>query len=112
MIGAFPKIFAIGSDYICDIFKEEVEITEKVDGSQFCFGKLDGETFMRSKGKQQFVESPDKMFKEGVDYIWSIQERIPEGMAFYCEYLKKPKHNVLAYDRVPKNNLILSGASL
>ena len=32
MLTAFPKIFAIGTDYIKDIFEEEVEITEKLDG--------------------------------------------------------------------------------
>lgn len=31
---AFPKIFSLGTNYIQDIFKEEVEVTEKVDGSQ------------------------------------------------------------------------------
>lgn len=34
MIKAFPKIFSIGTDYIKDIFKEEVEITEKIDDSR------------------------------------------------------------------------------
>jgi hypothetical protein len=54
MIKAFPKIFAIGQDYIKDIFDGEVEVTEKIDGSQFVFGKLAGELYFRSKGKQQF----------------------------------------------------------
>ena len=34
MIQAYTKIFAIGTDYIRDIFNEEVEISEKIDGSQ------------------------------------------------------------------------------
>jgi len=49
MISAFPKIFTLGTDYISDIFKEEVEITEKIDGSQISFGKIEGELYMRSK---------------------------------------------------------------
>ena len=49
-ISAFPKIFAIGTDYIKDLFNGPVEITEKIDGSMFVFGKVDGELFMRSKG--------------------------------------------------------------
>lgn len=53
MISAFPKIFAIGTKYIDSIFDNEVEITEKVDGSQFAFGKIDGEVYCRSKGNQQ-----------------------------------------------------------
>lgn len=109
MFSAFPKIFAIGTDYISDIFDGEVEITEKVDGSQFSFGKVDGELFMRSKGTQQHIDNPDKMFKQAVDYVVSIQDLLPDNIVFYCEYLNKPKHNVLTYERVPKNNLILFG---
>jgi hypothetical protein len=107
MIHAFPKIFALGQPYIKDIFDGEVEITEKVDGSQFVFGKINGELFMRSKGQQIFPENPQKMFREAVDYIVSVVDELPEGFIHYCEYLQKPKHNVLAYDRTPKNWLAL-----
>ena len=107
MITAFVKIFAIGTDYIRDIFNEEVEITEKVDGSQFDFGKIGGKLYMRSKGAQLYVEHPEKMFSEGMSYIESIQDRLPEGKVFFCEYMKKPKHNTLKYDRIPRNHLML-----
>lgn len=111
MISAFPKIFSIGQDYIRDIFKEEVEITEKIDGSQFVFGRVNGELYARSKGKQLLFEAPEKMFLLAVDYILSIEDRIPDNTVFYCEYLQKPKHNVLVYERVPLNNLALFGIS-
>lgn len=42
MIKAFPKIFALGTQYTEGIFDSEVEITEKIDGSQFNFGKIEG----------------------------------------------------------------------
>jgi hypothetical protein len=111
MIRAFPKIFAIGQDFIRDIFKEPVEVTEKIDGSQFNFGRLGGEFFMRSKGKQIFQDAPEKMFDKAVDYVLSIENRIPDDTIFHAEYLRDRKHNVLAYDRVPENNLILFGVS-
>lgn len=111
MIKAFPKIFALGTTVIADVLKEPVEITEKIDGSQFCFGKINGELFLRSKRKQLFPENADKMFKPGVDYIMSIQDRIPDNCTFFCEYLARPKHNVLAYDRIPKNHFMVFGAS-
>lgn len=109
MIKSFPKIFAIGTKYIKDIFKEEVEITEKIDGSQFGFGKIDSKLFMRSKGQQIFQDNPDKMFLKAVEYVEKIQDKIPNNTVFYCEYLQKPKHNVLEYTRTPINNLILFG---
>lgn len=110
MIHAFPKIFAVGTDYVRDIFKEEVEISEKVDGSQFAFGKLGGEVVLRSKGARLYVANPEKMFAEGIAYVDSIAHNLPEGIVFYGEYLKKPKHNTLTYDRIPKNHIILFGA--
>lgn len=111
MLRAFPKIFAIGTDYIRDIFCDEVEITEKIDGSQFAFGKVGGQLFIRSKGAQLHVDNPEKMFSAGIDYVESIQHKLPEGVAFYGEYLKTPKHNTLKYDRIPRNHIMLFGAS-
>ena len=107
---SFPKTFSIGTDYVADIFKEEVEITEKVDGSQFSFGKENGEVLCRSKG-QSLHDGIDNMFKKAVDYVFSIADRIPEGMFLNCEYLMKPKHNTLCYETIPKNHLVLFGAS-
>lgn len=111
MIRAYPKIFAIGTDYISDIFKEPVEITEKIDGSQFDFGKVGGELFYRSKGKIMYPESVEKMFLIATNYVHQIEHRIPDNTIAYCEYLMRPKHNTLSYNRVPKNNLMLFGIS-
>ena len=111
MINSFPKIFQIGQPWIKDLFSGKVEITEKIDGSQFSFGKVNGELFIRSKGQQLFPDAPEKMFSLGIDYVISIQDRIPDNLILYCEFLNKPKHNTLKYDRVPKNNLICFGAT-
>lgn len=110
MLKPFPKIFAIGTVYIREIFDGEVEITEKVDGSQFAFGKINGTLYMRSKGCEQYMDKHDKMFTEAVEYIFSMMDKLPEGICFYCEYLKNPKHNTIAYGRIPKNHLIMFGA--
>lgn len=106
---AFPKILHIGDKQIATLFDGEVEITEKVDGSQLGFGKVDGELFVRSKGKEQDLDNPDMMFEKAVEYIKTIADRIPENITFYGEWLNKPKHNTLAYDRTPKNGIALFG---
>lgn len=111
MIKSFPKAFAIGTDYINLIFEGEVEITEKIDGSQFSFGKINNELFIRSKGAQLFVDNPQKMFSKGIDYVVDIQDKLPDNTIYYCEFLSGPSHNILQYERVPKNNLILFGMS-
>jgi len=108
----YPKIFALGSRGTENILSgSHIQITEKVDGSQFAFGKLDGRLRCRSKGQEIHIDSPDKMFEEGVEYVKSIEGRLPEGMVFYCEYLRKPKHNVLAYDNTPLHHLALFAVS-
>jgi hypothetical protein len=106
---AYPKIIALGGVGIGSIFDEEVEITEKLDGSQFGFGIIDGELICRSKGKEQDIENPDKMFIEGVEYVKSILDKLPEGLFFYGEYLQKPRHSTLAYNSTPKNHIALFG---
>lgn len=110
-ISAFPKIFAIGSPHIPHLFHDEVEVTEKIDGSQFVFGKIDGELVMRSKGAMLVAEAPQAMFKEAVEYVVSIAHKLPNNIVYYCEYLQKPKHNILAYDLIPTNHLALFGCA-
>lgn len=106
---AYPKIVALGGPGIGSIFDEDVEITEKLDGSQFGFGLVKGELVCRSKGKEQDIDNPDKMFKEGVEYIQSVQHLLPEGLFFYGEYLQKPRQSTLAYNNTPKNHIALFG---
>lgn len=114
-IHSFPKIFAVGSDWIPELFKGPVEITEKIDGSMFAFGvTADRQIVMRSKGKEIFASAPEKMFLKAVNYVESIQDKLLEiapsqGLTFYGEFLGGPSHNVLKYGRVPKNHVMIFG---
>jgi hypothetical protein len=110
MIARFPKVFAIGHKVLQNLFKGTVEVTEKVDGSQFGFAKVDDRLFCRSRGKELDFDYPEKMFKPGMDYIKSIKDLLPDRVAFYGEYLQKPKHNTLAYDNIPLNHIALFAA--
>ena len=60
---------------------------------------------MRSKGAQLNIEAPEKMFSRAVDYVKSL--KLHDGWTYRGEYLQSPKHNTLAYDRVPRNHIIL-----
>ncbi|MBI4226283.1 hypothetical protein HY612_04185, partial [Candidatus Roizmanbacteria bacterium] len=104
----YPKILELGATPILDIFKHDVIVEEKVDGSLFRFGKTKkGEFFMGSKSVDIYEENIPKMFKKACDNVLSLKHKIPNGYIFFCEYLEKPKHNVLVYERIPKNNLML-----
>ena len=105
MIHSYPSVMQIGHKMIIDIFKSSVLIEEKVDGSQFSFGFIDGELQCKSKGKQQIIDAPDSMFTKAVEIIKSL-ELHPEWV-YRGEYLEKPKHNTLAYSRIPNKHIIL-----
>lgn len=109
MFGAFPKILQLSDPKLADLFEGPVQITEKVDGSQFAFGKLNGELRMRSKGRELVIDAPDKMFAEAVEYVKHVQDRLLNNYVYYAEYLKKPKHNTISYSRTPENHLALFG---
>ena len=106
-INSYPKIYNVGHRAIQDIFKEDVYITEKVDGSQFSFGIREGVLTARSKGCQLTIEAPEKMFIQAIETIKELQPLLHEGWTYRCEYLKGPCHNTLKYDRIPNKHLII-----
>ena len=106
MIHSYPTVYQIGHKAIQNLFDGEVTVEEKVDGSQFSFGIIDGELQCRSHGKQLILDAPEKMFVKIVEHVISIKDNLQPGFTYRGEYLEKPKHNVLNYSRVPVNNFI------
>jgi hypothetical protein len=106
MIHSYPSVYQIGHKAIELLFGGEVLVEEKVDGSQFSFGVLDGELTCRSKGKIQIIDAPDKMFNKAVATIKEFEPNLHPNWTYRCEYLEKPKHNTLCYSRTPAKNLI------
>ena len=102
---SYPKIYAIGHSALRELFLDEVTIEEKVDGSQFSFGIINGELRCRSKGAQLNVEYPEQMFANAVATVKTLDLRA--GWTYRGEYLKVPKHNSLAYDRIPERHIII-----
>lgn len=104
---SYPKVFAIGHGAVKELFYDEVLVEEKVDGSQFSFGLTDSELQVRSKGQHMNLELPEKMFNKAVETVKALKDKLHPGWTYRGEFLQKPKHNVLAYDRVPNGNIIL-----
>ncbi len=103
---SYPKLYALGHRAIAEIFTDEVVIEEKVDGSQFSFGVIEGELRMRSKGCILNLEAPEKMFIPGIEAVKSIAHLLTPEWTYRGEYLKVYNHNTLAYNRIPKNHII------
>lgn len=111
MIKSFPKIHTFGKRHVTNIWQHDLEITEKVDGSQIAWGRVDGRLYIRSKGVQIFPEKCDNLFIGAVNHILNKEDKLPEDIVFYAENLQTKHHNVLDYGRIPKNHLALFGAS-
>lgn len=122
--GSYPSIFGPGHREFKRLMESglEVNVEEKVDGSQFSFGYIpvmepDGallrevpgvyELKVRSKGAIMYPDAPEKMFAPAVETVKSIQHLLTPGWTYRGEVLSRPKHNALAYDRIPKGSIIL-----
>lgn len=106
-LNSYPKVYAIGHRQIKGIFDGQVVIEEKIDGSQFSMVVFDGELYCRSKGRGIHLGAPAGMFELAVNTAQELAPTLKDGWVYRCEYLSKPKHNTLAYERVPNKYLIL-----
>lgn len=104
---SFPKVWSLGHAAIFELFFDEVTVTEKIDGSQFSFGLFNGELKFRSKNQEFTADTANSMFQKAADSVVAVKHLLREGWTYRGEYLQKPKHNVLAYDRTPASNIIL-----
>jgi hypothetical protein len=115
----YPSIYALGHRAVRDLLLDTVLVEEKVDGSQFSFGVFEHDpdaagqlgtgTVLRikSKGADIDPDNPPKMFAEAVETAKRLRDTLIVGWTYRGEVLQKPKHNVLAYSRVPAGNIIL-----
>ena len=105
---SYTKSLALGHRLLHELFFDEVTVEEKIDGSQFSFGSFNGELKVRSKSCVMNVEAPEKMFTKGVELAKELHAAglLRDGWTYRGEFLAKPKHNALAYDRFPDRHFI------
>jgi hypothetical protein len=120
---SYPSIFSMGHRAIKDLLTVDVNVEEKVDGSQFSFGlvpasEVDVVYFdhpdlgkfalkIRSKGCVMHIDAPEKMFNLAAETVRSLGPKLVLGWTYRGEFLGRPKHNALAYDRTPNGHIIL-----
>ena len=109
MLLSYPSIYALGHKAVEGIFDGVVVIQEKLDGSQFSFGVINGQLLIRSKGAEIFPESADKMWAPAVATVVGLYQAnlLHPDWIYRAEAICKPKHNTLCYSRVPRGGLIL-----
>jgi cytidyltransferase-like protein len=107
-----------GKDFINNLFNSYVTVNEKMDGSAFVFDRdLETGRFNFYKRDQRnpitlVDRTLMKYYEIPIQYIESLPPHIikdiPRGWKFGLEYFANIKPVEIAYDRLPKNNLILS----
>ena len=102
---SYPKVFSLGHAAVRELFDGPVIVQEKIDGSQISFYRCNGELKCRSKGAEIIPDAPEKMFAKAIETVKGLD--LLDGWTYRGEYLQKPHHNALAYDRVPNGNIIL-----
>lgn len=113
---SYSSSFNLGHKAVADIFSVDVNIEEKVDGSQFSFARMPliengevvgSELLIRSKGAVMYIDAPQPMFNHAARVVKEIGPQLQLGWTYRGEYLAKPKHNALAYNRIPNNHIII-----
>lgn len=105
-ISSYSTIYALGHRAVLDLLSGPVVIEEKIDGSQFSMCRnADRSLSCRSKGQDLVTDAPEKMFTKAVATAHGLDLHL--GWTYRCEYLQSPKHNTLAYSRVPDKHLAL-----
>lgn len=108
-IESYQKIQQIHHKEVADILNSDnIVIEEKVDGSQFRI-EINTNGLIKCGSHHQELSMVDSMFKLATDQAEAIfgGYKPTDKVTVFCEYLKSPKQNTLAYGRVPKNNLVI-----
>lgn len=104
----------LGNEFIHDLLNRYVVVTEKLSGSSFCFQKT-GNTFKFFKGNSNkeinlvdrtlmiYYEKAIKYIKDNVSSL-----DLPSDWIFCFQYFVHNEPGVISYDKLPKNNLVLT----
>ena len=105
----------LGQDFINDLFKDYLVVTEKLSGSTFSFEKSGSSLkFFKSNDKpinlidrtlMVYYETPINYIKQTTS---SFIDSIPVNWRFCFQYFVHNEPGIIKYDNLPKNNLVLT----
>jgi len=105
-----------GQQLIEDLFKDYLVVSEKLSGSSFSFKKNgEGITFYKG-GNQKPINLIDRTimvyYEKPINFIKSVTSKnlssIPDDCKFCFQYFVNTNPGIITYDRLPKNNLVLT----
>lgn len=108
-VRSYPKVYNLGHRAIRDLFLGPVAVQEKVDGSQFSFGIIDGALRMRSRNQQIALDNIPALFAPSAQMALRAADngKLVPDYIYRGEAMKGQRHNTLTYDRVPHGNFVL-----
>jgi hypothetical protein len=92
-----------------ELVGKEVDVLEKIDGSQFSFWIEEGRVRSRSRGKM-LDPTCGNLFSKAWAYATTLEDRLSSRLVYRAESVSRPKHNVIAYERAPETGMVLWGA--
>ena len=107
LLNSYSHPIALGHPSILGLTAQSCIVEEKIDGSQFSFGVIDGELQARSRGAQIYFGGPPDDFKPIITIIQELEARLTPNWIYRGEYLRKPKHNTLHYSRIPNQHVMI-----
>lgn len=105
----------LGQDFINDLFRDYLVVTEKLSGSAFSFEKS-GSSLKFFKSNDKPINLVDRTlmvyYESPINYIkqttLSFIDSIPTNWRFCFQYFVHNEPGVIKYDKLPKNNLVLT----
>jgi hypothetical protein len=105
----------VGQQFIDDLFKDYLVVTEKLSGSSFSFEK-NGSVLKFYKSNDKPINLIDRTlmvyYEDAISYIKKatsgMMKSIPDNWKFCFQYFVHNEPGVIHYDTLPKNNLVLT----
>lgn len=106
-----------GKEFLDNLFKYYVVVSEKVTGTSISFEKKSARTIVFYKGNRETKISKVertliKYYEGAINYLESvldtIENEVPENWVFCLQYFSEDTPSVVAYKQKPKNGLMLT----
>lgn len=110
---SYPKVHHIGDPMLEGILDGDIEVEEKLDGSQFRIEiDINGMFHFGSHRVEFPTFENNQMFQKGVENCLKalstiMGKRRDTPIHIFAEFLGKKQQNTLTYDNIPKNNLAI-----
>jgi len=101
---------SLSKESINSLFDNYVVITEKLSGSSFSFQSKNGNlNFYKGNRPITLVDRTlMNYYEDAISHIETVSENLNNSLRFCFQYFVNNKPGIIAYDKLPKNKLVLT----